>query len=131
MSPSLSTSQHSLFGDTDITRGPLSSLKIRILPIPPLLLLVARFFSPSSTLAPSASTSAPASSASSPRSALDNLVAAAKDHYAAKDAKGISVYRWEAYNETWRGKVTRGKKSIDSVILPSGVGQELLSDIRE
>lgn len=109
------------------------SLKIRILPLPPLFWLFNRVFSVFSVLNPPPSAPIPATSsfASPPRSALDNLVASAKDHYAKKDAKGISVYRWEAYNETWRGKVTRGKKSIDSVILPGGVGHELLKDVKE
>ncbi|KAL7412864.1 hypothetical protein BDY24DRAFT_415818 [Mrakia frigida] len=103
-------------------------LKIRILPLPPLLSAFNRLFSIFSTPLPS---SLESSVSSPPRTALDNLVAASKEFYAKKDSKGISVYRWEQYNECWRGKVTRGKKSVESVILPGGIGIELLRDVKD
>lgn len=106
----------------------LFSLKIRILPLPPLLSAFNRLFSIFSTPLPS---SLESSVSSPPRTALDNLVAASKVFYAKKDSKGISVYRWEQYNECWRGKVTRGKKSVESVILPVGIGMELLRDVKD
>ena len=62
---------------------------------------------------------------------VDNLVTAAKAHCAKKNAKGISVFRWDQTDSYWRGKVTRGKKSIDSVILPGRLGHELLEDVQE
>lgn len=31
---------------------------------------------------------------------------------------------------TWSGKATRGKRSIASVVLPDGVGQDILDDVK-
>jgi len=33
--------------------------------------------------------------------------------------------------KTWKGKTTRGKRSIESVVLPREIGKGLLKDVKE
>lgn len=101
------------------------SLKIRFIPLPRLPRLP---FLSSSTVTTAAATH-------TPNSLLDSLISTSKAAFAAKDARGLSVYTYEFKPEMgmkqWTGKTTRGKRSIESVVLPEGLGAGLLRDVKE
>lgn len=75
----------------DVSFSPLlCSLKIRFIPLPRFPTLRLPFF---------LTTTSPSSPAKTSQQVLDDLVRSAKEHFAERDQRGVTVYRYEYDDE--------------------------------